>query len=1073
MTQNCSGGHTRLSSPASSPSQHRQSVGRGAAGTRNKCITDFFKPAFQQERNTLCSPEKGNGQAGHPVSSVEHLKKSMSSPKQNKRKKLPCSLSSRSPIIDALFRNVKSEKKNSPENGVCTIQKAKHLKVVVRKLFISNSSPDGCLLLKDHTYARNLEKNENCPVQTRAPLIGNSREHETENVDLDTTGSSLNKWPSTSGNNNLNKQSCLTQCQKTVRSRMPQLGSVNSSSLKSLETVCRKRKVKEKKLQTFISENKSLEISFPIQDTRDFLRKNSSSASLESSSDESSSVQASKTVFPSGSSSDKTVVTKSQRSPSMYSNSTALLGIANHKYPRKRKRISSKTDMKNFQNVQTLDKHSNLQIPHNTNYSKDRISLDKNFQPADTYRSGSDLPISVAKCEAEENEDKTYGCIINKNDQIQFSDPREGQLQTFTPHIYLETRRKNASTVPSEKNAEQLGSSLRDCDNVLSLEGCTHDTIPSSSCNLNTSNNEGSEAYGLIQKLKSISDSEAGASDCSVDSSDEEVLIPLEKILSQSARPAAKSSEEAMDKDRIASTISATRNPSLSKPFVECGVSYMNLLEHLLKEKEELRRVDELENQLQQVKGIAELNSTPEDQSTDGELSPEHREFIERYSFSHDAIPDQHPGENIFQIVNAGKIFSQNNLDLRNFGFHPQNPIEQYLLESEITQQIFVIIEGLLVSTYHNSPCPVPILKWMFQMMSIHPDSSVSRKILDMLMILTIRNFSDDNNQQKPWIPSLFDITAVLINMGISFSVLFPLQHFQPSFTENDIMSEMHVAVRKQSNEDICINPTACFLLIESNLCNIAKFLRLCINVRPEGYTDKEIFMLLLLLFKLSLETELKQFPLVDLECLIIKLLENIRDWDTEMSQLSLAISCLSNHHHNLLWFVQFVPNWTTRGRQIRRHLSLVIISKLLKNNVNIPSNHDQQMSLLCKELVKMKPSSLLKSLSETSEQHDGLKDRFLSESEPQVYYLTYVLLHLVREASNSEHTNSNQRKWLLKLCSTLEKHVKSDIREDVRLFYRTKVKDLIARTYSKWQQMIHSSQVIQGQIYDFWVPDS
>lgn len=38
-----------------------------------------------------------------------------------------------------------------------------------------------------------------------------------------------------------------------------------------------------------------------------------------------------------------------------------------------------------------------------------------------------------------------------------------------------------------------------------------------------------------------------------------------------------------------------------------------------------LFRVDELENQLQQVKEIVGINSESEDQSTDGELSAEHR----------------------------------------------------------------------------------------------------------------------------------------------------------------------------------------------------------------------------------------------------------------------------------------------------------------------------------------------------------------------------------------------------------------------------------------------------------------
>uniref|UniRef100_A0ACB8F9W1 Uncharacterized protein n=1 Tax=Sphaerodactylus townsendi TaxID=933632 RepID=A0ACB8F9W1_9SAUR len=270
-------------------------------------------------------------------------------------------------------------------------------------------------------------------------------------------------------------------------------------------------------------------------------------------------------------------------------------------------------------------------------------------------------------------------------------------------------------------------------------------------------------------------------------------------------------------------------------------------------------------------------------------------------------------------------------------------------------------------------------------------------------------------------------------------------------------------SVRKQATGDFAENLPSFFLLVQGSLCNLAKFLQLCVSICPEHYTDKEILLLLLLLFKLSLEKELKQYPLVDFQHLIMKLLENIRNWDTEMPNLCLAISYLSSHHHDLLWLVQFVPNWTSRGRQARRHLSLIVISKLLKNRVNVPSSQDQQMALLCKNLVEMKPSNLLKRISKSEKHQDGLsKESLIYEFEPQAYYLTYVLLHLVREASNSEAVYSNQRKWLLKLCGALEKYVKGDIKEDARLFYRTKVKDLVARTYSNWQQMIHSSQPTQ-----------
>ncbi|XP_061492159.1 SMC5-SMC6 complex localization factor protein 2 isoform X2 [Rhineura floridana] len=962
---------------ASTPRRHCKSVGRGNSGARdgrNQCITDFFKPALNQG--------KKNGKVGLPVLCTEHLRKNISSPRQNRRKKLPFLPSNRSPIIEAFFRGAKSEKKDSTDNGVYMTAKAMHPKAVARQLFITDGSSD-CSFM----------------------------------------------------------------------------------------------------------------------DGRDLLRKRSSSTSWESSSAESS-----KAAFSSGWDSDKIInMRKSQSYPSVYPNSITLLGIPKHKEcAGKRKRISLKSDMNNLQK----SSFSNSLENHNSECSKDGMSLGSDMQVEGMNVCENDLPISI--------EENGCNCTTNKDDQIQIAAAEGSQLQTF-PHFYVEkllplsqeigmkassnesiTSQENlfskqskeseshiqhnssfealrmnihtehpplVSALPSKNNSETL---VLLEDIVLSSGGCDPVTIPGSSCNLNEGTNL--KVYMLNRKLY---DGEDETSDCNLDSSDEEVLVPLEKILAQSARSTAESPEQRNDECSTTDNMIPSKNVPLSTSSVG-KVSYMNHLEHLLKEKEELRRIDELEQELQHVKQGAEINCQYEEESNDGELSAEHRAFLERFSVISDAIPDQHPGENIFQVAHAGKIFSQHNLDLRNSGFHPQNPIEKYLLGSGVTQQLFVIIEGLLMSAYHSSSCPVPILKWMFQMMSIHPDSSVSRKILDMLMTLTIKNASASNGQPKPWIPSLLDIATVLINMGVPFSALFPLRHFQPTFSEDDIMSEMCETTRKQPSGDILGTTIPFFFLIDTNLCSMTKFLRLCISIYPEGYTDKEIFLLLLLLFKLSLEKELKQFPLVDLECLIIKLLENIREWETKMPELCLAISCLSSHHHDLLWLVQFVPNWITRGRQVRRQLSLVVISKLLKNHVNVPNSPDQQMSLLCNDLVKMKPSNLLKRISETVKRQDGLSNEsFLSEFEPQAYYLTYVLLHLVREASNFEVASSNQRKWLLKLCSALEKHVKCDIREDARLFYKTKVKDLVARTYSKWQQMIHSSQLTQGQIHDFWVPDS
>ncbi|XP_025925470.1 SMC5-SMC6 complex localization factor protein 2 isoform X1 [Apteryx rowi] len=594
------------------------------------------------------------------------------------------------------------------------------------------------------------------------------------------------------------------------------------------------------------------------------------------------------------------------------------------------------------------------------------------------------------------------------------------------------------------------------------------------------------ETSKLNSKSKSSIDSEDESLECDLDDDDddEEIFLPLEEILSSSPQPQT----GALEGDCLENLSQDTMSPSLKlplyKPPVVSQVSYVNSLEHLLKEKEESKRVDELEKQLQEDIQGTETNFSDgddeEDANADGDLSEEHRAFIQRFSITAHAIPDYHPGEDIFDLATSGKIFNQHNLDLRNFYFIPQNPIEKLLLSSGATQQLSLAIHGFLSSAYSCILCPVPILKWLFQLMSVHPDYCVSTQILDKLMEITLKNASISDEQSKPWIPSLADVSAVFVNMGVAFRSLFPLQHLQPNFNECDIFisfirSYMQETMgKKQLRGDLITASPAFSTLPETNLINMIKFLGFCTTVYQGGYTDQEILLLLLSLLKISLEKQLKQIPLIDFQCLFVKLLKSIKDWDTKMPELCLAVSELSSQHHNLLWLVQLVPSWIIRGRQVRRRLSLVIISKLLnKKHIRIPDTSDEQMSLLRQYLVYMKPSSLLKRTRERLEQQNDVSGEHLhTELEQQTYYLIYILLHLVSEASFFDVVNSNQRQHLLKLCGALDKHIKCDIREDARLFYRSKVKDLVARIYGKWQDMIQNTRPTQGKLHDFWEPD-
>ncbi|NP_001124554.1 SMC5-SMC6 complex localization factor protein 2 [Pongo abelii] len=592
-----------------------------------------------------------------------------------------------------------------------------------------------------------------------------------------------------------------------------------------------------------------------------------------------------------------------------------------------------------------------------------------------------------------------------------------------------------------------------------------------------SSGNSNAGSSALKRKLRGDFDSDEESLGYNLDSDEEEeTLKSLEEImaLNFNQTPATTGKPPALSKE--------LRSQSSDYTGHDHPGTYTNTLERLVKEMEDTQRLDELQKQLQedirQGRGIKSPIRIGEEDSTDDEdgLLEEHKEFLKKFSVTIDAIPDHHPGEEIFNFLNSGKIFNQYTLDLRDSGFIGQSAVEKLILKSGKTDQIFLTTQGFLTSAYHYVQCPVPVLKWLFRMMSVHTDCIVSVQILSTLMEITIRNDTFSDSPVWPWIPSLSDVAAVFFNMGIDFRSLFPLENLQPDFNEDYLVSETQTTSRGKESEDSSYKPIFS-TLPETNILNVVKFLGLCTSIHPEGYQDREIMLLILMLFKMSLEKQLKQIPLVDFQSLLINLMKNIRDWNTKVPELCLGINELSSHPHNLLWLVQLVPNWTSRGRQLRQCLSLVIISKLLdEKHEDVPNASNLQVSVLHRYLVQMKPSDLLKKmvLKKKAEQPDGIIDDSLHlELEKQAYYLTYILLHLVGEVSCSHSFSSGQRKHFVLLCGALEKHVKCDIREDARLFYRTKVKDLVARIHGKWQEIIQNCRPTQGQLHDFWVPDS
>ncbi|OCT71665.1 SMC5-SMC6 complex localization factor protein 2-like [Xenopus laevis] len=547
-------------------------------------------------------------------------------------------------------------------------------------------------------------------------------------------------------------------------------------------------------------------------------------------------------------------------------------------------------------------------------------------------------------------------------------------------------------------------------------------------------------------------------------SSDEDALMPLEEIFRTKSKTLPSTPQHPLP---TTSTVSSPLTPFQNKNFIAATPEqYANSLTRLVKEKKESERIGEIEKKLQEEieKGQGMLFLHTECDTDEGDIEDEHREFVQKYSIDLNGIPDQPPGEEIFHLDESGLIFNHHTLDLRNSEYCIQSSEENLIFCCEAENQLMLATEGFLSFLYQFKTCPVVLMKWMFQIVAAHPSYPISIKILNTLIKITNNNLSNSGQNKTPWMPSLLDVATVFLNMGVNFQTLFPLPHLQPLFCCDDLVPAIQVSLRLDKNSN---GPAQAFTVVpEMQMTNVIKFLGYCTAVCPEIFSDQDTLLLVVLLLKIYLEKQLRDSPVVDLHVLVGNLLHNFRDWEIKMPELSLALSEISAHHHNYVRIVQVLPTTESRGRQLRGHLSLVFIAKLLGENYpNTPLDYSSQMSLLCQCLSKMKPSALIRKMQSNNEESAQLN------LDQEAYYLTFSLLTLVNAASSSDESVSVQRTFLLKLCAALEKHIKCDIREDARYYYKTKVKDLVARIYGKWQEILHCSRPHQGKIHDYWEP--
>ncbi|NXO04565.1 F178B protein, partial [Rhinopomastus cyanomelas] len=236
------------------------------------------------------------------------------------------------------------------------------------------------------------------------------------------------------------------------------------------------------------------------------------------------------------------------------------------------------------------------------------------------------------------------------------------------------------------------------------------------------------------------------------------------------------------------------------------------------------------------------------------------RDFLAHFSLNSRSIPTVHPGEPIF----CARPVPAPSLDAR--GLQPQSPLEKLFLCNSPTRQTAFVRSGALSLLYGRvARCPLPVLRWLFQLMVLGPAATDAARALWDIWLST----------EQPWCPTVLEISKAFALLGADLSPLHRL------------LSPKKCPVGRSTLDASCLARAASpdapsTLVLVSQLANVCKFLVLCVVTQPCHYTDCARVVLVNVVSLLSLDRALRRQPLPELQHLLCCLLEGIRDWQEQ-----------------------------------------------------------------------------------------------------------------------------------------------------------------------------------------------
>ncbi|XP_060075781.1 E3 ubiquitin-protein ligase RBBP6-like [Ylistrum balloti] len=534
-----------------------------------------------------------------------------------------------------------------------------------------------------------------------------------------------------------------------------------------------------------------------------------------------------------------------------------------------------------------------------------------------------------------------------------------------------------------------------------------------------------------------------GGSDVDIDEedSDDELETPffLTSLTEASSRPIPSTPTKGINSSKTESPTPSCRPQISLAPLssFNSGFSLDVLLAEAIDKTSEERQCEDmhavLEEGLRKGGFVKDTLEVSEEAVVDEDLLPEHELKLKEFQIYKSKMSEVHPGENIF-LGNKYQCLFNADVSLQACGFVPGTTyIDKHLITVQPANYVTLLTSDIMLMCFDAISCQDAVLRWLLFIMSVHPSHLLINCCYKTIQehLYSCQHFSC--KAKHTWSPAVTDILSILCNYGADPNELLP-----KSLVPNT--ESLRKSLFQQNNE---IPPAGKYN--RENFRLVLSSLAMAFQIRPK-YTDRQVTQMIVMLCKAALDKSLNNYMLThEFEVVLASLMKlyTEADWTSQSLILCRELSTLTEHHHNKVYLAQLLPP-TTKGNFLQRRVSFLMIHQLFYPDQKI--SDDVVLHFQLNRVHNVLPRL------------QGLADEDIYMLASSVSLLDLCIGNgLIKSAEKED----------LEYITEQMKKLTGEVRDNVRMLDKTRIKDMMIRITSKWTLVLLSTGSKQRTLFE------